>query len=220
MAEVLRKIDNFGGATSSLKLFTTVLQNSNTLRRFGTLRCVLRGGSLEQSLPIELAGFEAVVQTPFLLWRSIAVAERVLSGVALVLILPLLAGAALATLVLSRRSPLIAHCRVGHRRRPIWVLKLRTMWDRNSPSCEPIAIIERLTPECSDASEIKNPKDPRVTSRFAGYCRRYSIDELPQLWHVVTGEMALIGPRPLTPAGNTSTLQLCCRPTPECETRA
>ena len=48
------------------------------------------------------------------------------------------------------------------------------------------------------AKEGKQPSDPRVTSRFAAFCRRHSIDELPQLWHVFQGEMSLVGPRPLT----------------------
>jgi lipopolysaccharide/colanic/teichoic acid biosynthesis glycosyltransferase len=40
--------------------------------------------------------------------------------------------------------------------------------------------------------------DPRVTSRFAAFCRRHSIDELPQLALVASGKLQLVGPRPLT----------------------
>jgi lipopolysaccharide/colanic/teichoic acid biosynthesis glycosyltransferase len=40
--------------------------------------------------------------------------------------------------------------------------------------------------------------DPRVTSRFAAFCRRHSVDELPQLIHVAAGTMRWIGPRPMT----------------------
>lgn len=45
---------------------------------------------------------------------------------------------------------------------------------------------------------MKCADDPRITSRFAAFCRRHSLDELPQLLHVVRGEMSIIGPRPIT----------------------
>jgi lipopolysaccharide/colanic/teichoic acid biosynthesis glycosyltransferase len=47
---------------------------------------------------------------------------------------------------------------------------------------------------------IKNESDPRVSHPFARFCRKHSIDELPQLLHVLRGEMSLVGPRPLTAA--------------------
>jgi lipopolysaccharide/colanic/teichoic acid biosynthesis glycosyltransferase len=46
----------------------------------------------------------------------------------------------------------------------------------------------------------KNGEDDRVSSRFAARCRRHSIDELPQLYHIVRGEMSFVGPRPITRA--------------------
>lgn len=112
--------------------------------------------------------------------------------------LPFLVAIAFLIAALSRQSPLIAHRRVGRHGLTIWVVKLRTMWDRRLLRADRITLIERLTSECDGAIVVKNRKDPRVTSRFAGFCRRYSIDEIPQLWHVLRGEMALVGPRPLT----------------------
>ena len=129
-----------------------------------------------------------------LFWRVLSVLERIAAGALLLAALPLLIVAALAVVVLSRRSPLIAHRRVGQGGRPIWVYKLRTMWDGKGRSR--ICFIERVSRNVLPVR--KSEKDSRVTSRFAALCRRYSIDELPQLYQVVNGQMSLIGPRPLT----------------------
>lgn len=109
---------------------------------------------------------------------------------------PVLVLVALVVAVLSRRSPLIAHLRVGLNGGPFWVLKLRTMWSRHAIVAGPFRLIEFIRDD--HGPRQKRAADPRVTSAFARFLRRASIDELPQLVHVLTGRMSLVGPRPLT----------------------
>jgi lipopolysaccharide/colanic/teichoic acid biosynthesis glycosyltransferase len=80
---------------------------------------------------------------------------------------------------------------VGRRGRYFTSQKFRTM----APDAE------RRQTEFSDQNEMSGPvfkmrHDPRVT-RVGRMLRRYSLDELPQLWSVLTGDMSLVGPRPL-----------------------
>src|SRR5215469_2866618 len=129
--------------------------------------------------------------------RAVALPERLFAAIVLSLAAPGIAAAAVLVSLLSRRSPFIAHRRVGQFGIEFWMLKLRTMWD-GAPSNRAWRWIERI----SDAAVpvAKGCSDPRVTSRIARLCRRFSIDELPQLLHVITGRMRLVGPRPITPA--------------------
>jgi len=131
-------------------------------------------------------------------WRSLLVEglERAAGLVLLAVSSPVLIFAALITAILSKRSPLVAHLRVGWNDEPFWMLKLRSMWPREAPSDRRSNWIEYIVAD-TDA-ESKPSFDARVTSRFAAFCRRHSIDELPQFWHVAAGEMSLVGPRPLT----------------------
>jgi exopolysaccharide production protein ExoY len=127
-------------------------------------------------------------------WQAVALCERAAALVLLLLALPLLVVTALLLWIISGRSPIIAHRRVGWQGADLWMLKLRTMWSpADAPAREWIARIED-----NSGPALKGAHDPRVRSRFARFCRRHSIDELPQLWHVVTGEMSLVGPRPMT----------------------
>jgi lipopolysaccharide/colanic/teichoic acid biosynthesis glycosyltransferase len=129
-------------------------------------------------------------------WKMIDIAERLVAVTLLPAVAPLLLAAATVIAILSHRSPFVAHRRVGQRGRPIWVIKLRTMWAGEHQ--RKFIFLERLPVACAPIPKQKSMGDPRITSRFAVFCRRYSIDELPQLWQVVRGEMALIAPRPLT----------------------
>ncbi|HTC35873.1 MAG TPA: sugar transferase [Bryobacteraceae bacterium] len=126
------------------------------------------------------------------------ITERVAGAALLALASPVIAASALTLSVLSKRSPLIAHLRVARDGEAFWMLKLRTMWPEPQSRSEANGWIERIVADPVD--DDKDPSDARVSSRFAAFCRRHSIDELPQLWHVACGEMSLVGPRPLTQA--------------------
>jgi exopolysaccharide biosynthesis polyprenyl glycosylphosphotransferase len=90
-------------------------------------------------------------------------------------------------------SPLFGQIRVGRGGREFRVWKFRSMW----------ADADQHLAELLEYNEAEGPifkmrDDPRRT-RLGGFMRRWSIDELPQLWNVVNGEMSLVGPRPATP---------------------
>jgi lipopolysaccharide/colanic/teichoic acid biosynthesis glycosyltransferase len=138
-----------------------------------------------------------VPPTAGLLWQAVGVGERVASAVLLAAISPVIGASAVAVSLLSRNTPLIAHRRVGWRGSTLWVLKLRTMWGHGSPPPgNGFCWIEYIHDDKGPAS--KRDFDPRVAHWFARFCRRHSLDEVPQLWHVISGEMSLVGPRPLT----------------------
>jgi lipopolysaccharide/colanic/teichoic acid biosynthesis glycosyltransferase len=104
---------------------------------------------------------------------------------------PLLALAALA-ITLEDRGPVIHRSRrVGVEDSEFTCLKLRTMRvgaESEQPGLE--------SANEADGALFKIRDDPRVT-RVGRLLRRFSIDELPQLWNVLRGEMSLVGPRPL-----------------------
>ncbi len=131
-------------------------------------------------------------------WQVADAGERAASIIMLAVASPVLLGCAAAIAVLSRRTPWIAHRRVGWRGETLWMLKLRTMWGDEVPVVRASRWVEYIEDE--RGPQHKQAGDPRVSNRFARFCRQHSIDELPQLWHVIRGEMALVGPRPMTAA--------------------
>lgn len=120
--------------------------------------------------------------------------DVVAAGALLVLTSPVLAGAAVAIKISSRGPVLFRQQRVGRDESLFWVVKLRTMVvdHANVIDTERVARLE------GEGILSKSDNDPRIT-RIGKFLRRTSIDELPQLWNVVTGDMSLIGPRPLPP---------------------
>jgi polysaccharide biosynthesis protein PslA len=95
--------------------------------------------------------------------------------------LPVMAVIALAVRLDSRGPVLFRQVREGFNGRPIHVLKFRTMRHDPAAAEKPMRQVEL--------------HDPRVTG-VGGFLRKTSLDELPQLWNVLTGDMSLVGPRP------------------------
>jgi exopolysaccharide production protein ExoY len=126
---------------------------------------------------------------------ALALTDRALGIVLAIAFSPVIFTTCAAVFVLSRRSPLVAHLRIGHGGRPLWMWKLRTMWSKAAPLRSEQVWLQRIEAETTDE---KLQLDPRITSRFAAFCRRHSIDELPQLIHVIQGKMSIVGPRPVT----------------------
>jgi exopolysaccharide production protein ExoY len=121
--------------------------------------------------------------------------EPLAAALCLICLSPLLVIVALITYTLSGASPLVAHRRVGRHGTTLWVYKFRSMWTGTKHEGKSAVLVERVA---DDEPKPKLGPDPRVTSAFASFCRRHSIDELPQLALVAAGRMSLVGPRPIT----------------------
>jgi exopolysaccharide biosynthesis polyprenyl glycosylphosphotransferase len=138
------------------------------------------------------AASEQPVPTP----RKISLAvKRVVDvvGAALLLILlaPVMAAIAVAVRLDSEGPIFFRQRRCGKGGREFNMIKFRTM----------VPDAERIQKELLDRNDVDGPvfkmfEDPRVT-RVGRFLRRNSLDELPQLWNVLVGDMSLVGPRPL-----------------------
>ncbi|MFQ3558324.1 sugar transferase [Streptomyces gramineus] len=138
---------------------------------------------LRVSLPTFTGGRRAIKE----------VVDRVGAALLLMLFAPLMGVVALFVLADSRGGAFYRQRRVGKDGREFTILKFRTM----------VTGAHTARAELADRNEgagllFKLRRDPRVT-RVGTVLRRYSIDELPQLFNVLTGAMSLVGPRPPLP---------------------
>jgi exopolysaccharide biosynthesis polyprenyl glycosylphosphotransferase len=123
------------------------------------------------------------------------VIDVVVSLSVLTLTAPLIALAALAIKLDDGGPVLFRQLRVGRNGRTFRILKLRTM---SADAERRLASLQHLN-EREGGPLFKLTADPRVT-RVGRLLRASSIDELPQLWNVVVGQMSLVGPRPALPS--------------------
>lgn len=133
------------------------------------------------------------------LWQALGRAWKsgldvVVAALTLAVLLPLLAVVALLVHLESPGPAIFTQDRVGKNGRVFRIFKFRTMV---TGAHEDEA---RVRAECSaDARFVKIACDPRVT-RLGRVLRKTSMDELPQLWNVLRGDMSLVGPRPSQPS--------------------
>ncbi|MCA9993185.1 MAG: exopolysaccharide biosynthesis polyprenyl glycosylphosphotransferase [Anaerolineales bacterium] len=119
--------------------------------------------------------------------------DLVLGSVALILLSPVMAITALLIKLDSPGPVIFRQERVGAFGRPFTCYKFRSMTvDAEARKVDLLALNE------ADAVVFKMANDPRVT-RVGRIIRKYSIDELPQFWNVLRGDMSLVGPRPPVP---------------------
>jgi lipopolysaccharide/colanic/teichoic acid biosynthesis glycosyltransferase len=116
-----------------------------------------------------------------------ALLDRVAAALALVLLSPLFAALALWIVLESGRPAIFRQLRAGRDGVPFSMLKFRTMVPHAVELGRELAL--------SDDPFGLVPNDPRIT-RSGRFLRRTSLDELPQLWNVLRGQMSLVGPRP------------------------
>lgn len=105
--------------------------------------------------------------------------DALVAGISLVVFSPLLLAIALAVKLDSRGPVLYRQERIGYHKKPFKILKFRTM---------------RIDAE-ADGPHLSKGDDPRIT-RAGRFLRKYRLDELPQFWNVLVGDMSIVGPRP------------------------
>jgi Undecaprenyl-phosphate glucose phosphotransferase len=132
------------------------------------------------------------VERPLNDWRWVAKAieDRLLGGLILTLIAPLLLVVALLIKLDSRGPVFFRQKRYGFNNQLIEVWKFRTMFTDKTDA---------------NAEQLTRRNDPRIT-RVGAFLRRTSLDELPQFLNVVRGEMSIVGPRPHALAAKAGTL--------------
>jgi exopolysaccharide biosynthesis polyprenyl glycosylphosphotransferase len=151
----------------------------------------------------EIDGMTVLGVRRFELTRSSRLLKRTtdLAGAGLMMLvgLPILAATAMAIKLTSKGPVFFRQVRVGRDGKQFRIYKLRTMRVGNDEKAhaEYVAALIRGEAERQNGM-FKMVDDPRIT-RVGRVLRKYSLDELPQLWNVLRGDMSAVGPRPALP---------------------
>ena len=183
--------------TAKELLSTTAIKSLLINRRVITISDI-QGLYSYWSIPVDFGGILGL-EIP----QNLSIHERVLFkyildiGLLLILIplwLPVLIACSILVLVGSRGGIFYRHKRIGQNGAPMYIYKFRTMVENADRKLEDIINQEIYQEEWKKNHKLRS--DPRIT-RIGHILRRYSLDELPQIWNIFKGEMSIIGPRPI-----------------------
>jgi exopolysaccharide biosynthesis polyprenyl glycosylphosphotransferase len=145
-----------------------------------------------EGIPLLTMPRPRLMRSTLLLKRAL---DLVLGTLALVFLAPLLAACSLAIKLDSPGPVLFRQRRVGRDDRTFRVFKFRSMYLDADSRKDDVAGLN-YHGGGNDTGMFKIREDPRIT-RVGRFLRRYSLDELPQLFNILRGEMSFVGPRPL-----------------------
>ncbi len=148
---------------------------------------------LDELEGIPLLTFMTTPGAPFAIFLK-RLTDLVVSGVTLVMLSPLMLLIAILIKVSSSGPALFSQVRCGLNGRRFKLYKFRTMVKDAQDRLDEVAHLNEV-----DGPAFKSRRDPRVTG-IGRILRRLSLDELPQLFNVLAGDMSLVGPRPPLPA--------------------
>lgn len=161
----------------------------------GEPEALLSTGALHhlEGLPVLTVSPPRITRARTLIKRTL---DALIAALSLTVLSPLLAYIAIRIKLGSPGPILFCQERVGREGERFQMFKFRTMVaDAEERKCE----LDPLNIHAGQSKAMfKVPNDPRVT-RFGAWLRRWSLDELPQLWNVLRGDMSIVGPRPLIP---------------------
>jgi len=147
-----------------------------------------------QTYPLALYSVEAFKRRKKRYLKLKRIFDIVVAATALVLLSPLLLLVTLLIRLDSKGPVLFYQKRIGRYGVPFYMCKFRSMY--SDAEQRKAALMKHN--EMKNGVLFKMKNDPRVT-RMGRFIRKYSIDEMPQLWNVLKGDMSLVGPRPPLP---------------------
>ncbi|MCC7186683.1 MAG: exopolysaccharide biosynthesis polyprenyl glycosylphosphotransferase [Acidobacteria bacterium] len=158
-----------------------------------------RSAPIEGTRPFNLGGLLGIeFRNSLARWQSRLVKrllDLVLASMLALPAIPIIVLGALYVRWRSAGSPFFVQERDGYQGRPLRVWKLRTMYpDAEARLATLMQTNQALHDEWQEAAKLK--QDPRIVPGCA-FLRRHSLDELPQLWNILRGELSFVGPRPL-----------------------